>query len=68
MAGVYKKIEVVGTSKDSFADATKVAVEEAAKTIKNTSWFEVSELRGAIRNGKVAEFQVTVRIGFKIEH
>jgi flavin-binding protein dodecin len=68
MAGVYKKIEVVGTSKESFADATRIAVEEAAKTIKNTSWFEVSELRGAIRNGKVAEFQVTVRIGFKVEH
>ena len=68
MAAVYKKIEVVGTSKESFADATKVAVEEAAKTIKNTSWFEVAELRGAIRNGKVAEFQVTVRIGFKVEH
>ena len=68
MAGVYKKIEVVGTSKESFADATKVAVEEAAKTIKNTSWFEVGELRGAIKNGKVSEFQVTVRIGFKVEH
>ena len=68
MAGVYKKIEVVGTSKDSFADATRTAIEEAAKTVKNTSWFEVAEMRGAIKNGKVAEFQVTVRIGFKVEH
>lgn len=68
MSGVYKKIEVVGTSKTSFADATRVAVEEAAKTVKNTSWFEVAELRGAIKDGKVSEFQVTVRIGFKIEH
>ena len=67
MAGVYKKIEVVGTSKESFADATKVAVEEAARTLKNTSWFEVDEQRGAIKNGKVSEFQVTVRIGFKLE-
>jgi flavin-binding protein dodecin len=65
---VYKKIEVVGTSKESFADATRVAIEEAAKTVKNTSWFEVGELRGAIRDGKVSEFQVTVRIGFRIEH
>lgn len=65
---VYKKIEVVGTSKESFADATRVAVEQAAKTVKNTSWFEVAELRGAIRDGKVSEFQVTLRIGFRIEH
>jgi hypothetical protein len=68
MASVYKKIEVVGTSKDSFADAARVAVEEAAKTVKNTSWFEVAEMRGAIKNGKVSEYQVTVRIGFKVEH
>ncbi len=68
MSGVYKKIEVVGTSKDSFADATRVAIEEAAKTVKNTSWFEVAEMRGAIKDGKVSEFQVTVRIGFKVEH
>ena len=68
MAGVYKKIEVVGTSKESFAHATKVAIEEASKTVKNTSWFEVGELRGAIKNGKVSEFQVTLRIGFKVEH
>ena len=68
MAGVYKKIEVVGTSKESFADATKVAVAEAGKTVKNMSWFEVAELRGAIKGDKVSEFQVTVRIGFKVEH
>jgi flavin-binding protein dodecin len=36
--------------------------------VKNTSWFEVAEMRGAIKDGKVSEFQVTVRIGFKIEH
>ena len=68
MAGVYKKIEVVGTLKESFADATKVAVAEAGKTVKNMSWFEVAELRGAIKGDKVSEFQVTVRIGFKVEH
>jgi hypothetical protein len=68
MAGVYKKIEVIGTSKKSFAAAAEAAVEEAAKTVKNTSWFEVAEMRGAIKNGKVSEFQVTVRIGFKVEH
>ncbi len=68
MPGVYKKIEVVGTSKDSFAEATKAAVAEAGKTVKGMSWFEVAELRGAIQGNQVSEFQVTVRIGFKVEH
>lgn len=64
---VYKKIEVVGTSPTSFADATRAAVEEAAKTMRHMSWFEVVEQRGAIRDGKVTEFQVTLRIGFRLE-
>ena len=65
---VYKKIEVVGTSPTSFADATRVAVEEAGKTVHNMNWFEIVEQRGAIKDGKVSEFQVTVAIGFRIEH
>jgi flavin-binding protein dodecin len=64
----YKKIEVVGTSSESVAEAVRVAVAEAGKTLRNMSWFEVAEVRGAIKGGKVSEFQVTVRIGFKVEH
>jgi len=64
---VFKKIEIVGTSKTSFADAVKVAVAEAAKSVRHTSWFEVVEQRGSIKDGKVHEFQVTVSIGFKVE-
>jgi hypothetical protein len=64
---VYKKIEIVGTSKTSFAEAVKSAVAEASKSLRHTSWFEVVEQRGAIKDGKVHEFQVTVRIGFKVE-
>ncbi len=67
MSGTYKKIELVGTSPVSFAEAVKAAVEEASKTIRHMNWFEVVEERGYIRDGRVAEFQVTVRIGFKIE-
>jgi len=67
MAGTYKLIDVVGTSPDSIAAAVKSAVAEASKTIRNMSWFEVVEQRGAIRDGKVLEFQVTIRIGFKLE-
>lgn len=64
---VYKKVEIVGTSPVSFAEAVKVAVEEAGKTIRHMDWFEVVEERGRIKDGKVAEFQVTIRIGFKLE-
>jgi flavin-binding protein dodecin len=64
---VYKKVEIVGTSKTSFAEAVKAAVAEASKSIRHMSWFEVVEERGAIKDGKVLEFQVTIRIGFKVE-
>jgi flavin-binding protein dodecin len=66
-SNVYKKIEVVGASKKSLTDAIKVAVDRAAETVKNMSWFEVVEQRGAIRDGKVAEYQVTVKIGFRVD-
>ncbi len=68
MPGTYKLIDVVGTSPTSFAEAVKAAVVEAGKTVHGMNWFEVLEQRGAVKDGKVAEFQVTVRIGFKIEH
>ena len=64
---IYKKVEIVGTSPASFAEAVKAAVEEAGKTIRHMDWFEVVEERGRIKDGKVAEFQVTIRIGFKLE-
>jgi dodecin len=67
MAGIYKITELVGTSPTSFAEATKAAVTEAAKTLRNMEWFEVVEERGRIANGAVAEFQVTLKIGFRLE-
>lgn len=67
MPGVYKKVDVVGTSPVSYAEATKVAIAEAAKTIRHISWFEVVEMRGAVKDANVVEFQVTLRIGFKLE-
>jgi dodecin len=67
MAGTWKKIEIVGTSTESFADAVRSAVKDAARTVRKMGWFEVVEQRGALKDGKVLEFQVTVRIGFKIE-
>jgi len=67
MAGTYKITELVGTSPVSFAEATKAAIAEAAKTVRHMEWFEIAEERGRIKDGKVEEFQVRVRIGFKIE-
>jgi dodecin len=64
---VYKMAEIVGTSPTSFAEATKEAVKRASKTIRNMGWFEVVEQRGAIKDGVVSEFQVKIKIGFKID-
>ena len=67
MAGTFKIIELVGTSPVSFAEAVRAAVEEAAKSVRHMSWFEVVEQRGRIDADKVAEFQVTLKVGFKLE-
>jgi len=67
MAGTYKLLELVGTSPISFAEAVKAAVAEASKTVRHMAWFEVIDQRGRIAGGQVQEFQVTIKIGFKIE-
>lgn len=67
MSDIFKKVDIVGTSEIDFADAVKAAVAEAGKTIRHMAWFEVVEQRGGIKDGAVAEFQVTVRIGFRLE-
>ena len=67
MPGTYKMIEIVGTSPQSFAEAVKSAVAEASKTVHHMDWFEVVDERGRIVEGKVQEFQVTVKIGFRLE-
>jgi len=67
MAGTYKITELVGTSPTSFAEAVRAAVAEASKTVRHIDWFEVVEERGRVADGKVTEFQVTVKIGFKLE-
>jgi flavin-binding protein dodecin len=67
MPGTYKTIELVGTSPESFAEAVKAAIAEASATVHHMDWFEVVNERGRIVDGKVEEFQVTLKIGFKIE-
>ena len=64
---VYKKVELVGSSPVSMEDAVNTAIARAGKTLRNMRWFEVVETRGQIEDGKVAHWQVTVRIGFTLE-
>ncbi len=64
---VYKIIELVGSSKSTIEDAVQNALIKAADSIRNMRWFEVTETRGYIENGKIAYWQVTVKIGFTVE-
>jgi len=64
---VWKNIEIIGESSESFADAVKDAVREAAKTVRGMEWFEAVSFRGTIAQDKVKQFQVVVKIGFRVE-
>jgi dodecin len=64
---VYKIIELTGSSQTTIEDAIHNAIARAAKTVRDMRWFEVIETRGYIDNDEVAYWQVTVKIGFKIE-
>jgi dodecin len=64
---VYKKIEIVGSSPNGMEEAVHNALSRASKTIRNMRWFEVTETRGYVDNGKVEHWQVTLKIGFTLE-
>jgi flavin-binding protein dodecin len=64
---VYKMLELTGTSTVSMEDAVHTAVARAARTIRHMHWFQVSETRGAIKDGKVSQWQVTIKIGFGLD-
>lgn len=64
---VYKVIELVGSSPDSIEAAVDNALARANKTIKHMRWFTVGETRGHIEDGRVAHYQVVLKIGFSIE-
>jgi flavin-binding protein dodecin len=64
----YKKVELVGSSTTSIEDAINNAIAECSKSVKNVEWFEVTETRGHVVNGKVAHYQVSLKIGFRIEN
>ena len=64
---VYKTVEVTGSSTTTIDDAIQRAVAKASETLRNLDWFEVTSVRGHIEDGKVAHYQVTLKIGFRLE-
>jgi len=66
MSHVYKITEVVGSSPSSIEDAVQQAITRTAKTVDHVEWFEVSEIRGHVVNGKVGHYQVALKLGFRL--
>lgn len=64
---IYRLAEIVGTSPNGVDDAIRNAVTRANQTLRNIDWFETTEIRGHLSNGAVADWQVTVKIGFRLE-
>ena len=63
----YRSVEVTGTSTDGVDQAIRNAVSRTAKTVRNLDWFQVTEIRGHLADDQVAHFQVTMKIGFRVE-
>jgi dodecin len=64
---VYKTIELVGSSTRGMEDAVQKAIAKAAETVRNLRWFEVLDTRGHIEEGKIAHWQVTLKLGFTLD-
>ncbi|GAA1814941.1 MULTISPECIES: dodecin [Actinomadura] len=63
----YRVTEIVGTSPESVETAIRNGVRRASETLRHLDWFEVKEVRGQIEDGEVAHFQVTMKVGFRLE-
>jgi dodecin len=64
---VYKKVELVGSSPDGVEDAINSAIARCGESVRNLRWFEVTQVRGEIANGKIAHYQVTMKVGFTLD-
>ncbi|GHE06969.1 dodecin [Klenkia taihuensis] len=64
---VYRLSEIVGSSTTSVDDAVRTAVRKASETIHNIDWFQTSEIRGQVVDGDVQYFQVTLKVGFRVD-
>ena len=67
MSHVYKKVELVGSSREGVDDAIRGAISKASETVRNLDWFEVKEIRGWIQDGEAQHFQVTIEVGFRLD-
>ncbi|MFP4148084.1 MAG: dodecin [Nitriliruptoraceae bacterium] len=67
MSNVYKKVELVGSSRDGVDDAIRRAILKAGESVRNLDWFEVKEIRGWIQDGEPQHTQVTIQVGFRLE-
>jgi dodecin len=66
MANLYKIIEIIGNSPISYAEASKAAIAEASKTVREISWYEVKNMGGKVNDGAVVNFQVKLEVAFKV--
>ncbi|WP_166828823.1 dodecin [Thalassoroseus pseudoceratinae] len=66
-AHIYKKIELTGTSPNSVEEAVQNAITKAGESVREMKWFELSELRGDISDNKVAHWQATIKVGFRLD-
>ncbi|HUQ54238.1 dodecin [Lentzea sp.] len=64
---IYRITEVVGTSPESVQQAIRNGISRVSRTVRNVEWFEATEIRGQVENGDVKAFQVTLKVGFKLE-
>jgi flavin-binding protein dodecin len=64
---IYKKLELVGSSPEGIQAAVENALARASKTVRNMRWFEVTETRGHIEEGKINHWQVTLKVGFTLD-
>ena len=64
---VYKSVEITGSSPEGVTEAIDRAIAKASETVRNIDWFEVISVRGHVADGKVAHYQVTLKIGFRLE-
>jgi flavin-binding protein dodecin len=64
---VYKSVEITGSSPEGVTEAIDTAIAKASKTLRNLDWFEVCGIRGHLADGKVAHYQVTLKVGFRLE-
>jgi flavin-binding protein dodecin len=64
---VYRLSEIVGSSQNSVDDAVRNAIGKAAQTVRNIEWFETKEIRGQVKDGEVAYYQVRLKVGFRVD-